>query len=45
MRREMWFAAQEDDEPDDEPDTTPEPMMNATEIRVGFLFVLPVTAY
>ncbi|XP_054706836.1 voltage-dependent calcium channel subunit alpha-2/delta-3-like [Uloborus diversus] len=32
MRREMWFALQEDDEPDDS-DTTPEPLMEAREIR------------
>lgn len=36
MRRDMWFASQEDDEPDD-PESTPEPLMEAKEIRVGVL--------
>ncbi|KFM63765.1 Voltage-dependent calcium channel subunit alpha-2/delta-3, partial [Stegodyphus mimosarum] len=32
MRREMWFASQEDDEPDD-PGSTPEPIREHKEIR------------
>lgn len=44
MRREMWFALQEDDEPDD-PDSTPEPIREAKEIRVGVFLIVHYVPY